>query len=60
MTEKQELQLYGAIKQAIYDRSFKEEKPGIKPMHRMNENDIRYLCEDIMIYINKSFPQIDS
>ena len=57
MTEKQEVKLYKAIKQAILDRSAKEEKPGLQTLHRMNENDIRYLTEDIMHHINGSFPQ---
>ena len=57
MTEKQEVNLYKAIKQAILDRSAKEEKVGFQTLHRMNENDIRYLSADIVHYINKSFPQ---
>ena len=57
MNEQQELKLYKVIKQAILDRSAKEEKAGFQTMHRMNENDIRCLSEDIMHYINKSFPQ---
>lgn len=59
MTERQEQEIFKKIKQVIHDRSFKEEKEGFQTMYRMNENDIRYLVEDVILYIQKSFPQED-
>src|SRR3989344_5406416 len=41
MKESEEIKLYNRIKQFIYDRSAKEEPPGMQILHRMNDDDIR-------------------
>lgn len=56
MRERDEVKLFGIIKQSILDRSFKEVKPGMQTLYRMNENDILFLADDIRIFIDKSYP----
>ena len=58
MKESEEIKLYNRIKQFIYDRSAKEEPPGMQILHRMNDDDIRYLGGDIIFYLDKSYPHL--